>query len=86
MVALLLMLIVSRRQVEMGSMLSPVVTANNNNSNHLRVPLDDAVDPKSKESSAATTNNKPIRQISILGERNSGTRWTFAYVVLHVVS
>ena len=29
------------------------------------------------------SNNKkrnPIRQISILGERNSGTRWTFEYV------
>jgi hypothetical protein len=23
------------------------------------------------------TNAKPIRQISILGERNSGTRWTY---------
>ena len=24
--------------------------------------------------------NKPILQISVLGERNSGTRWTFEYV------
>ena len=32
-------------------------------------------------SSAATNNNpKPILQISVLGERNSGTRWTWGYV------
>ena len=27
-----------------------------------------------------TVQVKPIRQISILGERNSGTRWTYRYV------
>jgi hypothetical protein len=27
------------------------------------------------------SNAKPITQISILGERNSGTRWTYEYVV-----
>lgn len=27
-----------------------------------------------------TVETNPIRQISILGERNSGTRWTFEYV------
>ena len=69
-VALLLMVIVSRRQVEMGSMLAPV----NNNP----VPLEDV--SEENKSDDETTTNKPIRQISILGERNSGTRWTFAYV------
>jgi hypothetical protein len=29
---------------------------------------------------APSDKRNPIRQISILGERNSGTRWTFEYV------
>jgi hypothetical protein len=39
---------------------------------------------------AFTSGNKKnsgkekILQISVLGERNSGTRWTFGYVVFHV--
>jgi hypothetical protein len=31
----------------------------------------------STSTSADTSPTTPIRQISILGERNSGTRWTF---------
>jgi len=31
----------------------------------------------SDSTAVVTTPNTPIRQISILGERNSGTRWTF---------
>jgi hypothetical protein len=33
-------------------------------------------------SRATKVKNKPIRLIAILGERNSGTRWTFEYVLL----
>lgn len=29
---------------------------------------------------SSSKKRNPIRQISILGERNSGTRWTFEYV------
>lgn len=29
---------------------------------------------------------QPIRQISIIGERNSGTRWTFRYFLLTIMT
>lgn len=38
-------------------------------------PTTGSSSPGVSDESAATKN--PIRQISILGERNSGTRWTF---------
>ena len=38
--------------------------------------IDDLVE-HSAETSVKEEHQNPIRQISILGERNSGTRWTY---------
>jgi hypothetical protein len=41
-------------------------------------------EPKLPETRVAKATVQPIRQISILGERNSGTRWTYEYVRVRV--
>jgi hypothetical protein len=64
-VAILLLMLMSRRQEEMGQFLET-------NAGNPSTPSD--------PTSLLSTNDKPIRQIGILGERNSGTRWTYEYV------
>jgi hypothetical protein len=49
-----------------------------------KTPLSSDEPSNGTDGSSRTTKvkNKPIRLIAILGERNSGTRWTFEYVPL----
>ena len=75
MVALVLLMILSRRQNEMGYFLSSTDYGEELSDTSTTTLEQDKI-PDSSDAHPP----KPIRQISILGERNSGTRWTFEYV------
>jgi hypothetical protein len=63
-----------------------LLLSRNQDGQNLILQLDEDLVPEESSSPRIRSAHPRIRRISILGERNSGTRWTFEYVLYSLLS